>query len=111
MFSSNQINLFKITGRVMERWPGSWSACCSSRRPELSSQPRVRQLTVTVAQAPGNLIPLHSMEIHALPHPIHTHTNYNNFLEIYLFVVCMSTAPLLSSETPEEGIRLHYRWL
>ena len=34
------------------------------------------------------------------------------FFKKYLFVyfMCMST-PLLSSDTPEEGIRSHYRWL
>jgi hypothetical protein len=28
-----------------------------------------------------------------------------------LFILCMSTPPLLSSDTPEEGTRPHYRWL
>jgi hypothetical protein len=31
-------------------------------------------------------------------------------LKMYLFIVCMSTL-LLSSDTPEEGIRSCYRWL
>jgi hypothetical protein len=34
----------------------------------------------------------------------------NFFLRIYLFLLCMSIL-LLSSDTPEEGIRSHYRWL
>ena len=36
----------------------------------------------------------------------------SHFFKKYLFVyfMCMST-PLLSSDTPEEGIRSHYRWL
>jgi hypothetical protein len=34
------------------------------------------------------------------------------FFNIYLFILCnMSVPPLLSSDTPEEDIKPHYRWL
>jgi hypothetical protein len=33
------------------------------------------------------------------------------FKDLFIYFIHMSIPPLLSSETPEEGIRSHYRWL